>query len=162
VQVLYPWIVLVHVLAAFGFALSHGVSAFAAFRIRREREPERIVLLLELSRRSAGLTYLSLLVLLVAGIVAGLMGGWFGQRWIWAAIDVLVVVWVAMLALAAPYYARVRNSVGQPAYGPGPGPPPASASELALLLDSRRPELIAAIGLAGLAVLLWLMVLKPF
>ena len=34
--------------------------------------------------------------------------------------------------------------------------------ELAALLESRRPEGIAAIGGIGPAVLIWLMIFKPF
>jgi len=162
VQTLYPWIVLVHVLAAFAFALAHGGSALVAFRIRREREPERIAALLDLSNWSLGMTYASVLVLVVAGVAAGIMGRWFGQAWIWAAIGVLVAVSVAMLAYAAPYYQRVRQALGQAGRARGPMPEPASAVELAALLDSRRPEGIAAIGGVGLALILWLMVLKPF
>jgi hypothetical protein len=43
-------------------------------------------------------------------------------------------------------------------------PPPAqvSSEELAKLLDTRRPEAIAAIGFIGLILLIWLMELKPF
>jgi hypothetical protein len=33
---------------------------------------------------------------------------------------------------------------------------------MAQLLDTRRPEAIAAVGIVGLLVILWLMVLKPF
>ncbi|HXM54501.1 MAG TPA: hypothetical protein VOB72_03865 [Candidatus Dormibacteraeota bacterium] len=150
-----------HVLAAFGFALAHGVSAFAAFRMRAERQGEHVTLLLDLSRWSSGLMYSSLMVLILAGIAAGVLGGWFGQRWIWAAIGVLVAVLVAMLAIASPYYARVRMAVGQPPFGRGPAPEPASAAELAAVLDSRRPHVIALVGVLGLGVLVWLMVFKP-
>ena len=38
----YPWIVTLHVLGAFLFVFGHGASAFAAFRLRRERDPVRI------------------------------------------------------------------------------------------------------------------------
>jgi hypothetical protein len=162
VSALYPWIVFLHVLGAFAFVLAHGAAALCAFRIRAERDPERIGLLLDLSRLGIGLSYTGLLVLLVAGIAAGIVGQWFGSVWIWAAIGVLVAVMVGMFATATPYYNRVRVAVGKPAYGEGPGPAPVSPAELAALLDSRRPEIIAAIGLAGLALLLWLMVFKPF
>jgi hypothetical protein len=164
VQFLYPWIVFVHVLGGFGFALAHGGSAFAAFRIRREREPQRIAALLDLSRWTQGLSYVSLLVLVAAGVAAGVVGGWFGQAWIWTAIGVLVAVAVAMFAYAVPYYERVRRALGLPGRGPRPEPPTAAASaaDLAVLLDSRRPEGIAAIGGGGLALILWMMVFKPF
>jgi hypothetical protein len=164
VQFLYPWIVFVHVLAAFAFVLAHGASALAAFRVRAEREPQRLAVLLDLSNWALVLMYVSLLVLVAAGVAAGIVGNWFGQVWIWAAIGVLVAVTVAMLAYAAPYYERLRRAIGQDARGRRRGmtPEPVSAPELAALLDSRRPEAIAAIGGLGLALVVWLMVFKPF
>src|SRR2546427_625889 len=36
-----PWIIFIHIVAAFGFVLSHGVSAFVAFRVRAERRRPR-------------------------------------------------------------------------------------------------------------------------
>jgi hypothetical protein len=45
------------------------------------------------------------------------------------------------------------------------GEPPAAPlppDELARLLDTRRPEAIALVGFGGLALLIWLMELKPF
>lgn len=161
----YPWVVLIHVLAAFGFAVSHGVSAFAAFAIRGERDPERIRALLALSGNSLIWLYLSLLVLVVAGITAALLHGWFGSGWPWAAIALLVLIIGAMFGLATRYYATVRQAVGMPSSADRKGEPPATplpADELARLLDTRRPEAIAVVGFGGLALLIWLMVVKPF
>ena len=161
----YAWIVLVHVLAAFAFTVAHGVSAFVAFGVRGERDPARIRVLLELSARSMGVAYGSLLVLLLAGILAGIVGGFFGRLWIWASIVLLVAVLVAMYALASSYYARVRQAVGLRTYQmpkDAPDPTPLAPPELAALLENRRPELVALVGYGGLAVLIWLMVMKPF
>lgn len=156
----YPWVVLAHVLAAFGFALSHGVSAYAAFAIRREREPQRVGALLDLSGIAIGGMYASLGILLLAGIAAAIMGDWFGSGWPWAAIALLVLIAVAMYAMGTRYYAEVRTAVGK---GRGdPPPPPASADELAALLDNRRPEVLALVGLVGFGLIVWLMELKPF
>jgi hypothetical protein len=162
---LYPWLVLVHVLAAFAFALAHGVSAFVSFAVRRERDPERIKALLELSSTAIGGLYASLVTLLVAGIAAGIMGSWFGRGWIWASLGILVVVVIAMYAMATRYYGEVRSAVGMAAYGDkkgAPPPAPVGPEQLAALLDTRRPEAIAAIGLGGFALVVWLMVIKPF
>ena len=74
----YPWIVLLHVLGAFGFVFAHGASAFAAFRIRSERDPARVAALLDMSGTSLGLMYVSLLILLIGGIAAGFVGSWWG------------------------------------------------------------------------------------
>jgi hypothetical protein len=161
----YPWIKLLHVLGGFGFVLAHGASAFAAFRIRSEREPSRVAALLDLSGTSLGLMYVSLLVLLAAGIAAGFIGNFWGSAWIWAAIGVLVLITGAMYPLGSQHYANVRRAVGIKAYNdPKDAPPPAplAAAELEPLLASSRPVLLAAVGGIGLILILWLMVVKPF
>jgi hypothetical protein len=163
---LYPWVVLIHVLAAFAFALSHGVSVYAAFAMRASsRDPAAVRTLLGLSGMSIGGLYISLLVLLVAGIAAAIGHGWFSMGWPWAAIVVVVVIVVAMYAMASRYYANVRSAVGLPSINDkkgAPPPAPVSEDELARLLDTRRPEALAAIGIIGFIVLIWLMELKPF
>ena len=159
----YPWVVLIHVLAAFAFVLAHGASAFVAFRVRAEREPARIAALLDLSSSTLAVMYVALLVLLIAGIVAGIMGSWFAKLWTWAAIGVLVAVLVLMYVLASTYYTGVRRALGQATFGSKePPPPPVPVDELLAMLDSRRPEAITLVGGIGLVVLVWLMILKPF
>ena len=71
---------------AFLFVMGHGASMWVSYQIRRERDVARIKVLLEMSRRSLGMVYGSLLTLLVAGIAAGSWVGHFGRGWIWAAI----------------------------------------------------------------------------
>ena len=38
----YPWVVFVHVAAAFLFVMGHGASMWTSDQIRRERDPARI------------------------------------------------------------------------------------------------------------------------
>ncbi len=161
----YPWVVFVHVAAAFLFFMGHGASMWVSDQIRRERDPARIKVLLELSSRSLGLVYGSLLTLLVAGIAAGIMGSHFGRGWIWAAIVVLIAILVLMYALASRYYGRIREAVGMRSYQTpkdAPDPTPVSDAELIALVDSRRPDVIGLVGVIGLLVLVWLMMFKPF
>ena len=161
----YGWLVLLHIVGAFVFVMGHGVSMWVSFQVRSERDPTRIRTLLELSSRSLGMVYGGLLLLLLGGIVAGIVGNWFGRGWIWASLATLVLITVLMYAIATRYYAAVRQAVGLPTYNApknAPPPAPASAEELDRLLDSRRPDLIALVGGIGLLVILWLMVMKPF
>jgi len=165
----YRWWVFLHILGAFAFLLGHGVSVAMAIALRREREPQRVQALLDLSRVYLNLTYASLLVLLIGGIVAGFLGHWWGRGWIWAALAILVVLWVGMSVLGTSFYDRVRIAVGtEPMYGARKKawlqerPPPASPQELDAILSSSRPFLLAWAGVIGLALILWLMVLKPF
>ena len=161
----YPWVVFVHVAAAFLFVMGHGASMWASDQIRKERDPERIKVLLEMSSRSLGMVYSALGVLLVAGIIAGIMGNYFGSLWIWAAIVTLVVIIVLMYALASSYYANVRQAVGlRSTRTPkdAPDPTPVSPEELAVLVDTRRADVIGLVGVIGLLILVWLMFFKPF
>jgi glucan phosphoethanolaminetransferase (alkaline phosphatase superfamily) len=161
----YPWIVFVHVAAAFLFVMGHGASMWASFQIRMERDPERIRALLNMSSSSLGVVYGGLLLLLIAGIWAGIAGDHFGHLWIWLAIGVLILIIVLMYALASRYYAQVREAVGIRSMRTpkdAPDPTPVSPEELAALLDTRRPDVIGLVGVIGLLVLLWLMFFKPF
>lgn len=161
----YPWIVAAHVVGAFGFVLAHGVSAIGAFRMRADPRPENVAAIIGLSSASFGVMYPSLLLLLVAGVAAGFIGGWWGSLWIWAALGILVLILGVMYAYGTPYYIRVRHAVGisSPQDGKDAQPPVAAApEELAGLLRSRRPEVLALVGGVGLLAIVWLMVMKPF
>jgi uncharacterized membrane protein len=151
---MYLWWKLVHLVGVLGFLAAHGTTAAVAGRLRREREPARIRSLLALSGATRPWMYLSLVVLLVGGIVDGFLGHWWGSGWIWTALILLVAMLVAAFPLAVPYYVRVRRAVADDA-----GTPP---DELATLLSSPRPIVIAVVETVGLLVIVWLMVLKPF
>ena len=163
---MYQFWVFVHLVGVFGFLLAHGVSAAVALSLRRERDPQRVRALLELSSWSLGGFYVSILVLLAGGVTAGFLGQWWGQGWIWAALGVLVAMMGAMYALASPYYRRVREALGVARTGRRRADAPAEtltlAADLDPLLRSSRPLLIVAVGIGGLLVILWLMVFKPF
>ena len=76
---MYRWIVLLHVLGAFTFMTAHGASAGVVFKLRRGTSRERIAALLELSSASLRVTYLALLVMLLAGVAVGFWGSWWGR-----------------------------------------------------------------------------------
>jgi len=159
----YLWIVLLHVVGAFLFILSHGVSTWMAIAIRGERDRARIGALLSLSGLSMFGVYLGLLVMLVGGIWAGIAGGHFGRGWIWASLGALVLVVVLMYAVATPFFIRLRGAAGVPARGVAPDPALAlSDAELAAMVDRAPVVPLLAIGSGGLLLILWLMVVKPF
>lgn len=145
--------------------LVHGASAAVALRLRQERELERVRALLDLSGATLGAFYVALLVLLVTGIAAGVIGGWWSRAWIWLALVVFILTVAAMYVLASSYFSSLRRAAGMPYFELGKGQqagPPATPAELAALVDSWRPALIAWTGAAGLVVIIWLMLAKPF
>jgi hypothetical protein len=161
---LYPWWVFLHVFGAFAFAFAHGTSMMVAFRIRQTRDLAQIRALLDVSGMATGVMYVGLLLLLIGGIAAGIVGNHFGRGWIWAAIVLLVLTMVAMYMLATPFYQRLRVAVGADLRDPrvAEGQPALAPADLEAIVASNRPMVLAAIGLAGFVVILWLMLFKPF
>jgi hypothetical protein len=161
---MYGLVVLLHVLGAFSFVAAHGVSMVAAFRLRGERDRTRQATLLELSQIGVGVSYVGLMLLLAAGILAGFMGDHWGRGWIWASLGTLVAVAILMYAIATPFYGRMRAAAGVGGMGRSADQfkPPATEADLDGLPESNRPMLLAAVGGVGLVVIVWLMLLKPF
>jgi MFS family permease len=158
------WIVFLHVLGAFAFAAGHGVSMLAAFQLRRETDRGRMAALLDISAASLVVAGIGLLVLLGAGIVAGIVLGSFGQAWIWIALVLFIVIGGVMTPVGASHFNRIRLALGQRVRlkDGDPDPVPASDAELAALLTGRRPEILAVIGVGGFIVILYLMYFRPF
>jgi len=164
---MYPWLVFLHVIGVFGFLMSHGVSAGVALALRRERQFERVRVLLELSGGSYGVMYLSLLVLLVTGIITGFMAQWWGRGWIWVSLGLLIALSVAMWVIGSRFYSQVRQAVGLPWFDglrEHPAQDALSAEAVDALMSSSgsRPMLLTVIGFGGIAVIAWLMMFKPF
>ena len=152
---MYQSLVFLHLVGVVVFAIAHGVSIFAAFRVRREADPRVVAALLGMSKTAVLLLYVGLLTLLVGGVGAAWHAGVLLAPWAIASAVVLIVVIAVMYAVATPYYVRVREVVS----GEGEAAPDPDA--LRALLDTRRPELLTAVGASGLLVLLWLMVVRP-
>jgi hypothetical protein len=160
---MYDYIVLLHVIGAFVFALAHGVSFAVGLRLRGATSREQVAGLLELSGMAIGGLYVGLLLLLVGGIWAGFAGEHWDRLWIWVSIGILVAVIVAMYAIATPFYSRMRAAAGvftDPKQVAKFGE--IAPDELARMGASSRPIWLAVIGGIGLLALLWLMVVKPF
>lgn len=162
---LYPWVVIGHVffvIIAFG---AHGTSAFAMFQAKRETDRSRLAAVLDLSGASLGIAGVALILTLVLGIVAAVMGGHFSRFWPWAAIGVVIVIFGVMTPLGSGPMGSLRQALGMPSRADkkgDPPPQPASDAELRAAQARLRPELLATIGVVGLAILAWLMETKPF
>jgi len=162
--VLYPWVVISHVvfvILAFG---AHGVSAFAMFRVKRETDRVRMSAVLDLSTAALVAAGIGLLIAVGLGMVAAIMGGHFSRFWPWAAIIVVVATWIAMSPLAANPLSKVRHALGLPSREDkkGEAPKPRSDEELATAQANLKPHLVTVVGIIAIVVLVWLMEAKPF
>jgi len=162
----YSWVKYVHILAVLGFLAAHGASISVAFKLRGESERGRIRALLDLSGVYLAAMYVSLGILVLAGIVAGVIGGWFTRSlWIWLALVLLFGIMVAMYYVGTSHFNELRKAVGLPySIGSRRQPPiePVPEAELAILVAKGRPWALTGVGFGGIAIIAFLMMFKPF
>jgi len=165
---LYPWVVFLHVVGTVLFFIAHGTNMAVGFRLKREHDPARIRALLDLSSWSLGVApSIALVVGVLAGIAAGIMGDWFGQAWIWIALVLLVAISGYMTPMVAARLNVMRTAAGTQSMNPLSKKPAAAPAghdpvELERLLDAWNPVPAATIGLGGFVIIVWLMFFKPF
>jgi hypothetical protein len=152
------WVFL-HIACVSLFLLFHGVQMWAMFSLEPALpDREKIFDRAEQSRMVSTPMYVSLGLLVLFGVIAGIDGDWFSHGWwLWGAIVVLLVTIGLMSSMAGPFMKKVRAGTTRWADGSYAMPD----AELEALLRGPRPRVIALIGIAGLAILLWLMVYKP-
>ncbi len=172
----YRWLVFVHVASILLLLLLHGGVVAVTYALRQERKPERIAALLELSLKTfdssrvfGRIFWIDFLVVVFSGIGLMVFGGFWRHAWPWLSIVVFIAIFAAMGAMGSGSMTEVRKAVGapwvkrsgmkKPEKQPAGEPNPAGI-EAALV--GLRPGVLSAIGVGGFAVLLWLMMFKPF
>lgn len=149
---MYQALVLIHLIGVVVMAVAHGVSIFAAFRVRRETDPRIVAAVLGMSKSAVVLLYVGFLLLAIGGFGAAWQSGVLLAPWAIASYVVLAVVVGVMYGVATGYYVGLREMASGEAGDPG---------ALRAALDTRRPEVLAVVGTSGLLILLWLMVVRP-
>src|SRR4029078_9850664 len=140
------------------FAISHGASAFMAFRLRSGPDVPTAQAILKMGQLSITPMYIGLLLLIIGGLGAAASGALFGRPWVIASIVVFIAVLLVMWIVSSPYYMRLRKSLEERA---ADGAATVTWDDLKGQLDSRRPEILLSVGTIGLLMLVWLMVIKP-
>jgi hypothetical protein len=162
---LIRWLIFLHVLSALTFYMAHGTSVAMAFKIRKETDFTRIRAMLDLSWSTMILMGVSFLIMGLTGIIMPFMIHIWNQIWIWASIVLMLFVFIYMAMFNETSYKQLRRLVGLPYMKGGkelPAEPPSSPEEVAALLKKTSVTGLVVIGYVIPAIVLWLMVFKPF
>ena len=162
---MYGTIVLIHIVAVLVFVAAHAVSAVAMFQVRAEPDRGKLTAILNRSGQALMVAGIAILVVLVAGVILGFMGPYWGRLWIWVSLVLLIAAGGVMTPLGGIPMSNVRRALGMQIGKPKPGDPPpvpAGDAELAAARAALRPELLAAVGVGALVIITWLMYTKPF
>jgi hypothetical protein len=165
INILVRWLIFLHVLSALTFFLAHGASAAMASKVRKETDFTRIRAMLELSESTIELMFVSFLVMGLTGVILPFFIHIWNKGWVWVSIILMVFVFIWMVGMNEQAYKTLRRLVGLP-YRQGskeyPAEPPASAEEVAALLKKLDIRGMVIVGYVIPAIVLWLMIFKPF
>ena len=159
------WLVFIHVLSALTFFLAHGAAAAMVFKVRSETDFTRIRAMLDLSVSTFKVYMLSFIVMGLTGLIMPFIIHIWNRAWIWLSIVLILFVVVWMGLVNEKQIKQLRRLVGLPymqGFNDFPAEPPASPEEVAELLKKINPYQWALVGYGIPAVVLWLMVFKPF
>ncbi len=164
-NILIRWLVFVHVLGVITFFLAHGTSAAMTFQIRKETEFSRIRALLDLSWSTMILMGVSFLIMGLTGLILPFMIHIWNRGYIWLSIVLMLFVFIYMAMFNETHYKELRRLVGLP-YMKGNknllAEPPSSPEEVAALLKKTSASSMVVVGYIIPAIVLWLMIFKPF
>ena len=106
--------------------------------------------------------YAFIVLIVITGLFLGFQGRWWSHGWIWAALGLLIIT-IGVMSVLSRRYNAVRVAVGLPARSRQvTTTAPASPEEIRRLVEAAPAGLMTAIGVVALALLLGLMILKPF
>jgi len=162
---LFPWVLFLHLLSGFTFFLAHGTSVAMAFKIRSEKNFDRIRAMLDLSASTIMIMFLSLLMMGLTGLAMPFILKIWNKGWVWISIVLMVIVVVQMGFMNEKRYKHLRKLVGLP-YMVGnkefPAEEPASQEEVEAQLNKLKIGELMGVGYVIPMIVLWLMVFKPF
>jgi hypothetical protein len=165
INLVVRWLIFLHVLAALTFFLAHGASAAMAFKVRKETDLTRIRAMLELSESTIELMFVSFLMMGLTGVVLPFFIHIWNKVWVWTSIILMVFVFIQMVWMNERAYKTLRKLVGLP-YRQGskeyPAEPLSSAEEVAAQLKKLNVRGLVIVGYVIPAIVLWLMIFKPF
>src|SRR6266508_5786843 len=107
----------------------------------------------------------SFLILGLTGLILADMIHIWNKVYIWLSIVLMLFVFIYMAMFNETHYKELRRLVGLP-YMKGnkqmPAEPPSSADEVAALLKKTSAASMVVVGYIVPAIVLWLMIFKPF
>lgn len=163
--VLIRWLIFIHVLSALTFYMAHGTSVAMAFKLRKETDFARIRAMLDLSWSTMIVMGGSFLIMGLTGIILPFMIHIWNKVWIWASIVLMLFTFIYMAMFNESSYKPLRRLVGLPYMIKGkqlPAEPPSSREEVTALLNKTNVTGLVVAGYIIPAIVLWLMIFKPF
>jgi hypothetical protein len=157
----YRWLVFLHVGAVLVFMLAHGVQVVVTWKKRWEADPAQNLALFGPLPDVRWLRY-SALAVVATGLIATANSNAWMQVWIWLSLGLLVAIWVLMYFWGGAYYNITERAAESAIAASGTADELAARAQFDRARHSWLVPAMTIVGVGGVAIILWLMVFKPF
>ena len=141
----------------------YGYTTYRLFL--KETDFNRIRAMLDLSNVTLLPMGIAFGVMALTGVIMPFLAGLWDRVYIWLSIVLILFVFVYMSMFNETHYKQLRRLVGLP-YMKGnktlPAEPPSSPEEVAAHLKKTNVAVLTTVGYVIPAIVLWLMIFKPF
>ena len=163
--VLTRWLIFIHILSALTFYMAHGTSVAMAFKLRKETDFARIRAILDLSDYTLEIMVISFFSMGLTGLALPFFVHAWNKGWVWLSIILMLFVFIWMVWMNERAYKILRKLVGLP-YRQGskeyPAETPSNPEQVVEILKKSSVTSLIVVGYGIPAMVLWLMVFKPF
>lgn len=158
------WILYLHLLSVLLFMLAHGVQVHVMWRLRTVDDPERSLGVFESLPNLLAMRLLLAAVIVTGFASAILVPAWLSRGWLWGSLMILLGITWAMRRWGGGYFDIVETAAKEALAARGEAAD--NKAEISTRFGAARRTWhlagVTVIGLGGLAVILWLMIFKPF
>lgn len=155
------WLLYLHIAAVLLFLLVHGASVQVMWKQRGEADPERSLHLFDPLSNVRPLRLLFGAVI-VSGVAAAFVGGWYGQWWPWLSLVLFGAIAWLMYRFGGGFYELIERAATRAIESRGTPEAAAAQASFDAVRGAWQPAGMTVAGLGGLAIILWLMIFKPF
>jgi hypothetical protein len=159
-NVMYQWLLFLHIAAVLGFMLAHGVHVSVIWKQRSESDPQRNLALFDALPNGMTLRIMAGVVVLTGFLLVFSLDLW-GRWWVWLSLLLLGAVWVLMFWLGGAYYNLIEQAATQAIAARGSANESAAVAEYHRARLAWHPIAMTAVGFVGLGAIVWLMIFKP-
>jgi hypothetical protein len=129
---------------------------------RNEKDPERSLTFFNVIPQLTLVRYLTV-IMGVPGLIAAFITPWWRQGWVWASLVVFMIVSFVMYKYGSSYFVLMHDAANQVVEAKNSGEDATAAlKSYEEARSSPHPIIVSLVGMAGLAIILWLMRFKPF
>ena len=159
---MYQWIVFLHVFFGFLFMLAHGVHASVMLSFRAEKNPERSLTFFNIVSPLTLVRWLTVLMG-VTGFIAAFMSPWWRYGWVWASVLIFAIISYIMFYYGSGYFTLIEAAATRLVEARKTNTNvDAALKEFDQARNAPHPMVVSVVGIAGLAIILWLMRFKSF